>query len=277
MRGVAASAHSLSKMNFCTALQPGPPYCSGQWLASQPRALRIACHSSMSALLRCLLSRTLACSRAGYLSARKPRTSSRKASSSGVNVRSMSPRSENLEQAGGDQAAGNSRQLHDRASRDPRPLKPTVPTKPGPPSFPPRIRLCRSVGGRPCRPRRILRSGPSPGTKGPPDLWCPGSAPRGVASASELGGFISGGGLVQAVEIGAALDQLDEQRRRLPEQRVLLRELADVGQHLRQARPCRRTSSARRGSAGSRSRRGRSRRRRAGAARCAGARRWRLR
>ena len=29
------------------------------------------------------------------------------------------------------------------------------------------------------------------GVNDPPDLWCPGSAPRGVASASELGGFIS--------------------------------------------------------------------------------------
>jgi hypothetical protein len=37
MRGACASAHSFSKMNFCTAFQPGPPYSLGQWLASQPR------------------------------------------------------------------------------------------------------------------------------------------------------------------------------------------------------------------------------------------------
>ncbi len=30
MRGAPASAHSFSKMNFCTAFQPGPPYSFGQ-------------------------------------------------------------------------------------------------------------------------------------------------------------------------------------------------------------------------------------------------------
>ena len=65
MRGVCASAHSVSKMNDCTALQPVPPYSFGQWLASQPRAFRIACHSSWSAFFRRMPRCTLSARRCG--------------------------------------------------------------------------------------------------------------------------------------------------------------------------------------------------------------------
>src|SRR5690349_9539202 len=112
MRGACASAHSFSKMNFSTAVQPGPPYCSGQWLASQPRALRMACHSSMSALARILPPRTFSDSRTGSLSARKARTSARKASSSGVKFRSIVRSSIDFEQARRAHAAGNAHRDH---------------------------------------------------------------------------------------------------------------------------------------------------------------------
>jgi hypothetical protein len=43
MRGAPPGAF-VSKMNFSTAFQPGR-HIPGQWLASQPRSLRMACHS----------------------------------------------------------------------------------------------------------------------------------------------------------------------------------------------------------------------------------------
>jgi hypothetical protein len=83
----------------------------------------------------------------------------------------------------------------------------------------PRNRLCRAAGV-PCRPRLARVPSPSPGTTGPLDLSCPGSAPRGerrsrfgVVLFLELHESVEN--LVQTPEDGDLVDALGHALQRL--------------------------------------------------------------
>src|SRR3954470_4341379 len=87
-RGAPAAALSSSKMNWRTGSQPVPPNSVGQFGPPQPRRCKAWCHCTVSSRETSNPSRTLRRVSAGRLEDRTARASSRKASSSELNVRS---------------------------------------------------------------------------------------------------------------------------------------------------------------------------------------------
>ena len=87
--GAGASICSSRKMYCCTGVQPVPPYSTGQCGTAHPFLLRMRVQRIMSSLLACMPATSLSRISFGRFSLKKVRTSSRKAISSGVKLRSM--------------------------------------------------------------------------------------------------------------------------------------------------------------------------------------------
>src|SRR5689334_13966160 len=108
--GAGADCTSSWRMYCCTGVQSVPPHSTGQCGTAQPLALRMRCQRTVSSFDRCRPSTILRRMSSGRLPRMKARTSSRKASSSGVKRRSMTVpvlSSGDLEEARGALAAAD--------------------------------------------------------------------------------------------------------------------------------------------------------------------------